>query len=177
MLINMLIQMTIWPESHNSKTIWWVLTLKLLMPQTNRLEASQTLEAILLPPTEVLSPRYGHIYIVNFGQPPTIKHYVAMIGNFPTCICIGFITMMASSLGGHGKWVHCKHLYYILQNVMYCGQTKDFIHFPTWSWNEVQHMMNCAGKLICGPSFKLYVGDRICDKVQLNSSCGIEKLV
>jgi hypothetical protein len=43
--------MTIWPESHNSKTILWVSTLKLSMQQTNRWEASQTLEAILLPPT------------------------------------------------------------------------------------------------------------------------------
>jgi hypothetical protein len=48
--------------------------------------------------------------------------------------------MMASSLGGHGKWAHYKHLYFILQDVMHCGQIEDFIHFLTWSWNEVQKL-------------------------------------
>lgn len=33
--------------------------------------------------------------------------------------------MMASLLGGEGKWVHCKHMYYILQHVMYCGKWKN----------------------------------------------------
>jgi len=154
----MLIQMTIWLKTRNSKTIWWVATLKFSMPQTNRWETSQTLEAIILLPTKVPSPRYGQIYIVSFGPPPTIKHYAVMIGNFPTCICIDFITMMASSLGGHGKWVHYKHLYYILQNVMYCGQTKDFIHFPTWSWDEVQHLMHCAREINLWSKFQIVHG-------------------
>jgi len=48
--------------------------------------------------------------------------------------------MMASSLGGHGKWVHYKQLYFILQNVMYFSQRENFIHFLTWRWNEVQRL-------------------------------------
>ncbi len=109
---------------------------KLLMQQTNRWEV------IVQPPIEVLPPRYGQIYISNFSPPPSTKQYDVTIGNFPNCICDDFIQMMAGSLGGRGKWVHCKHLYFILQNVMYCGQIKPFLHFLTWSQNEIQCIMN-----------------------------------
>jgi hypothetical protein len=56
--------------------------------------------------------------------------------------------MMASSLGASWKWVHCKHLYFILQKVMHYGQTKKIIHFPTWSWNEMQRLMSRAKMVV-----------------------------
>jgi hypothetical protein len=68
--------------------------------------------------------------------------YEVIVGNFPTCTCLGFTKMMASSLGGCGKWAHYEHLYFILQDVMHCGQIEDFIHFPTWIWNEIQKLAN-----------------------------------
>jgi hypothetical protein len=111
--------------------------LKLLTQQTNKWEVGRTLKVVVLPLIEVLPPIYGHIYIINSGPPPNTKRYEVTIGNFPNCIYVDFIQMMASSLGGQGEWVHCKHLYFILKNLMYCGQTKPFIHFPAWSWNEV----------------------------------------
>jgi hypothetical protein len=51
--------------------------------------------------------------------------------------------MPTASLGKHGAWVQCKHLYHILQ-YMYCGQFEDFIHYPMWSWDEVQRLLACA---------------------------------
>jgi hypothetical protein len=39
-----------------------------------------------------------------------------------------------------GKWVHYKHLDFILQNVMLCGLMETFIHHPTWSWNEIHKL-------------------------------------
>ncbi len=86
---------------------------------------------------------------MSSGPPPNTKQYELKIGNFQTCICVDFITMMASSLGGCGKWVHYKHLYFILQNVMYCGQTENFIHFLAWSWNEVQCLKSHARVVFC----------------------------
>jgi hypothetical protein len=118
--------------------------LKLSTQQTNRWEVRQTLEVVVLPPTEIPPPRYGQIYIISFDPPPNTKQYEVMIGNFPNYTCVEFIQMMASSLGGRGKWVHYKHLYFILQNLMYYGQTKPFIHFLTWSWIEVQHLTSCV---------------------------------
>jgi hypothetical protein len=63
----------------------------------------QTLEVVVLPIIEVLPPKYGHIYIMSFGPPPSTKQYKVKIGNFCTCTCVEFITMMASSLGGRGR--------------------------------------------------------------------------
>ncbi len=97
--------------------------LKLSTQQTNRWEVRQTLEVVILPPIAIPPPRYGQIYIISFDPPPNTKQYEVMIGNFPNCTCVEFIQMMAGSLGGWGKWVHYKHLYFILQNVMYYGQT------------------------------------------------------
>jgi hypothetical protein len=38
--------------------------------------------------------------------------------------------------------MQCKHIYYILQHVMHCGQLEEFIHCPSWNWNEVQCLIN-----------------------------------
>jgi hypothetical protein len=141
---NWLANLDAWPKIPNNMPIWQPTTLKLSMQQINRWEAGRTLEPTFLPPTKVPPLRYWHIYIMRFGPPPNTKQYDVTIGIFPTCTCVDFITMMASSLGGHGKWVHYKHLYFILQNVMYCGQTENFIHFSKRSWNEVQHLMSCV---------------------------------
>jgi hypothetical protein len=52
-----------------------------------------------------------------------------------------FVTMVSGSLGKQGKWVPRKHMYYVLQHVMFCGQFESFIHFPTWSCNEAYHLL------------------------------------
>jgi hypothetical protein len=88
-----------WPKIHNNKPIQWTTRLKLSTMQTNRWEAKQTLEVAILPPIEVPQPRYGQIYIINYGPPLSTKQYEVMIGNYPNCICVDFIQMMASSLG------------------------------------------------------------------------------
>jgi hypothetical protein len=58
------------------------------------------------------------------------------------CFYIYLVVMLVTSLGGCGAWVQCKHLYHILQNIMYCGQSKKFIHYPTWSWDKVQWLLH-----------------------------------
>jgi hypothetical protein len=52
--------------------------------------------------------------------------------------------MIIGSLGDWGKWVHCKHLYYILQNVILCGLMEMFIHHSTWSWDKVHKLTSHA---------------------------------
>ncbi len=64
------------------------------------------------------------------------------IGNYPNCSYIYIFIMLTTSLGRHHAWVQCKHiLYHILQNIIYYGHTKKFIHYPMWSWDEVQHLL------------------------------------
>ncbi len=50
------------------------------------------------------------------------------IGNYPRCSCVHFVTMLVGSLGGHGVYVQCKHVYHILQTIMFCGFTEEFMH-------------------------------------------------
>jgi hypothetical protein len=50
--------------------------------------------------------------------------------------------MVTSLLGQQGKWVPYKHLYYELQDVMFCGGFEIFIHLPTWSCLEVCHLLD-----------------------------------
>ncbi len=52
--------------------------------------------------------------------------------------------MVASLLGQRRKWVPYKLLYYELQDVMFCGEFEIFIHFPTWSYDEVCHLLDRA---------------------------------
>jgi hypothetical protein len=33
---------------------------------------------------------------------------------------LDFVTMISNSLGQQGKWVPCKHMYYVLWHVMFC---------------------------------------------------------
>ncbi len=53
----------------------------------------------------------------------TLGHFFSfLIGNYTCCSCIYFIDMDIIFLGRRGAWVQCKHLYHILQNIMYYGQ-------------------------------------------------------
>jgi hypothetical protein len=76
-------------------------------------------------------------YILSLGPIENYKQCEVTISNFLACTCIDFVLMMKGSLGAQGKWVHCKHLYYILQHVRLCGLMETFIHHLSWSWNEV----------------------------------------
>jgi hypothetical protein len=59
------------------------------------------------------------------------------LGTSPVYICMDFVTMLLGSLGKHKKWVPCKHMYYVLQHVMFCDRFENFIHFSTWNRDEV----------------------------------------
>jgi hypothetical protein len=64
------------------------------------------------------------------------------IGNFLGCSCVYFVIMLPSSMRGHGVYVQCKCVYHVLQMIMFCGFTDEFIHHCTWSWNEVERLLN-----------------------------------
>jgi hypothetical protein len=57
--------------------------------------------------------------------------------------------VLENVINGSGKndpWVSCKHLYYVskyLCKVDYA--TNNFIHAPTFSYNEVMHLLELAG--------------------------------
>jgi hypothetical protein len=81
----------------------------------------ETLENTLLTPSNILLLRYGRIYCLLLGPPIKRKQYEVMINDYFACSCINFSSMMSMSFSKQGLWVQCKHLYYILQYVMYFG--------------------------------------------------------
>ncbi len=132
------------PKIQNRKNICHASIFKIFIQQQNKCEAKCVLLANILPPTNVPSLKYGGIYIIILGPIEKCKQYKVIINNFHAYICIDFVLMMIGSLGAHGKWVHCKHLYYILQDVTLCGLMETFIHHLTWSWNEVHKLTTRA---------------------------------
>jgi hypothetical protein len=36
----------------------------------------------------------------------------------------------------------CKYLYYVLQHMMFCGKFKNFIHFPTLSYDAICRLLD-----------------------------------
>jgi hypothetical protein len=71
-----------------------------------------------------------------------MKQYEVTIENFRTCICLGFVSMVVSLSSQRRKWVPYKLLFYELQDVMFFGEFEIFIHFPTWSCDEVFHLLD-----------------------------------
>jgi hypothetical protein len=53
----------------------------------------------------------------------------------------GFCNYDFNSLGQQGMWVLYKQMYYVLQHVTFCGEFENFIHFPTWSYDEVCQLL------------------------------------
>jgi hypothetical protein len=107
-------------------------------------EADCFLKVIVNPPLEVFALGYGRFNNILFSAPTNRSQYKVTIEIFWTCISLGFVSVVASLLGQWGKWVLYKHLYYELQDIMFCGEFEIFIHFPTWSCDEVCHLLDCA---------------------------------
>jgi hypothetical protein len=79
----------------------------------NQWEAGQLLEVIINPPLEVSlldMDKFIRLYLAKIQT----KKYEVTIGNFPACICLDFVVTISNLLGQRGKWVPCKHMYYVL---------------------------------------------------------------
>jgi len=103
-----------WPTSHCGKKVRRPLVFKLTKQHTNNWDASKLLSpSIGLPLVDVHPLGYGRIYNIFCGH----KHFDVSIGNHPCCFCIYFIVISTASLGRHGAWVQCKHMYPLQQKV------------------------------------------------------------
>ncbi len=135
-LVNKLADANAWLKTWNGKNMRCLSIFKISTQQQNKWKVGCVLVTEILLPTNIPTLGYGWIYHIISSSIANHKQYEVMVGKFPTCICINFVSMMIGSLGGYGKWVHCKHLYYILQNVMLCGLMERSIHQLTWSWTK-----------------------------------------
>jgi hypothetical protein len=113
-----------WPKSFNNKTIQHLGTFKFLNQHQNMWEVAYALQTIVLPLTSVFWLGYGFIYIITFGATQKKILNEVTIEDFPIYICMDFITMMVSSLGGCRKCMHCKHnvLHFTTCNVLWINK-------------------------------------------------------
>ena len=113
------------------------------------MEPSSSIDRTILKSMKVLEPGYGIVFTVIIPSFISKKVlYEVTISNFPACICRGFQYMCASTLGNPSKkWILCKHLYFILQNRMFCTLVDTFIHCLGWTLNEVRLLM---GRMVQG---------------------------
>ena len=64
----------------------------------------------------------------------------------PHCTCLNFTKMSSQSLGKKGKYVYCKHLYYVFR--LLCKVDYDwnkFIYAPMYSYIKVMQLLELAG--------------------------------
>ncbi len=146
--------MSSWPTFRCGKKVKRPWMFKLMQQHTNNRDVGKMfIPSSGLPPIDVQPLGYGWIYNIFCGH----KCFDVTIGNYSCCFCIYFIIMSITSLGGCGAWVQCKHLYHILQTIMYCGQSEKFMHYPTWNWDKVQWLLACAKALAHDIIIKLYL--------------------
>jgi hypothetical protein len=85
---------------------------------------------------------YGCIVTLDSGAPSNVQQYLVTIGTFLECSCEYFIDMATKSLGKHGGWASCKHLYFVFTVIGTLKSDRDaFIHAPTFSFNEVKQIL------------------------------------
>jgi hypothetical protein len=134
------VDLACWPMIHGGKKVRWPSKLNLTQQYTNIWEARKLFSVCtVFLPVDVLPLGYGWIYNVFSNE----KRYHVIMGNYPSCSSLNFVTMAAHSLGGCGAWVQCKHIYHVLLTIMYCGMIEDFIHYCMWSWEEVFNLLMC----------------------------------
>ena len=90
-------------------------------------------------------PYPGIGVLINIVSKEDIAYRVTIV-DMRHCTCLDFMKMSSQSLGKKGKWVYCKHLYYVFK--FFCKVNYDcdkFIHAPTYSYDEVMRLLELAG--------------------------------
>jgi hypothetical protein len=83
-----------WPTTRNGNVVCQIVLFKMSNLHWCWWEASWFLEMTLNTPLEVCLPGYGWIYKVLSGQNLNKRQCEITIGNFLTCICLDFVTMI-----------------------------------------------------------------------------------
>jgi hypothetical protein len=134
----------VWPKSRNGKKTCRPNMLKLSSLQENKWEVGQALEATLWTPITFPPLGYGWIYCLLSRPPKNCKQYEIIISDYLAYNGMDLFSMMFVSLDEWGSCVQCKQLYYILQYVMFCVIRESYIHYPSWSKNEVDRLLGHA---------------------------------
>ena len=101
-----------------------------------------TLNACIGKVTMVPHPRFGCIVSLHSGVHLCSENYMLTISSFLACTCPNFKEMKLRSLGKHGAWTNCKHLYYVFSVTCNLQSAVDiFMHAASFSFNEVKQVL------------------------------------
>jgi hypothetical protein len=93
--------------------------------------------------TAILYPGFG--VLINIVSKEDITYHVT-IGDMLHCTCPDFTKMSSQSLEKKGKWMYCKHFYYVFRFLCKVDYDSDkFIRAPTYFYNEVMRILELAG--------------------------------
>jgi hypothetical protein len=107
--------------------------------------SSLTLKGQIRKVMMIPHPGYGCIIILDSGAPPKVQQYLITTGTFPECSCEYFKDMATKSLGKHGGWTSCKHLYFVFTVIGSLKSERDaFIYVPSFSLNEVKQILDSS---------------------------------
>jgi hypothetical protein len=110
--------------------------------QANNCASSLTLKGHLRKMTMIPHPGFGCIVTLDSRVPPKVEQYLITIGSFPECSCEYFKDMATKSLGKHGGWASCKHLYFVFTIIGNLNLDRDpFIYAPSFSFNEMKQIL------------------------------------
>ena len=106
-------------------------------------ETASSMNARVTLMREVPSPGIGRVYSLATSNSILMgRVYEVTVGLYPACNCPDFLAMESQSLGKRGKWIPCKHLYWVLGQRMFSDPKRDlFIHQPTFSFSEVEGLL------------------------------------
>ena len=94
-------------------------------------------------------PYSSYEVIINIVSKKDITYHIT-IGYILHCTCPDFTKMSSQALGKKGKWVYCKHLYYVFRFLCKVDYESDkFIYAPTYTYNEVMCLLELAGIAEC----------------------------
>jgi hypothetical protein len=108
----------------------------------NKWRSACNIKATVLGIIVLPFPSLGAIILLESGVEPNKKVYRITISHFPEYTCLDFQNMVVASIGKRGQYVNCKHLYYIFRYFCKMNYEDDkFIHFPSFSFNEVKQLL------------------------------------
>jgi hypothetical protein len=105
-------------------------------------ESAHNIKGTVIGITVLPFPGLGAIISLESRVEPDKKVYQIIISHFPECTCLDFLNMTVASIRKQGQYANYKHLYYIFRYFckMNC-EGKEFIHSPSFSFNEVKQLL------------------------------------
>ena len=120
--------------------------------QRNKWESALNVDEQITSVTMIPQSKIGCIILFQSQKKAKVEEYRITISTFLSCTCPNFVEMSARALGKRRTWINCKHLYFIFRVTCNLDQYQEtFTHVPSFSFNEVKHLLESGIMKHVGP--------------------------